>query len=66
MTNIVSNKVGTHIQNVLALNNAIKKKRNLHFLAFLREGILGGLTGTIGRSAQAASWGKSWLFLKIV
>ena len=61
MTNIVSNKVGTHIQNVLALalDNAIKQKESCTFWHFLREGNLGGLIGTIGRSAQAAQLGRA-------
>ena len=61
MTNIVSNKVGTHIQNVLglALDNAIKQKESCTFWHFLWEGNLGGLIGTIGRSAQAAQLGRA-------
>ena len=67
MTNIVSNKVGTHIQNVLglALDNAIKQKESCTFWHFLREGNLGGLIGTIGRSAQAAQLGRALIIFHI-
>ena len=59
MTNIVSNKVRTHMQNVLALalDNVIKQNETCTFWHFLRQGILGGLIGTIGLSAQAAQQG---------
>ena len=68
MTNIVSNKVGTHIQNVLglALDNAIKQKESCTFWHFLREGNLGGLIGTIGRSAQAAQLGRALYLLLLI